>query len=301
MARKSGRKESNTSGAKRQVNHKVIAREDAEQRTGRHVPARVLRMAALLTTGIVIGFAMGARVQGSLSPLGGSLGDVVQRIEKWSQNLFSPTRSSKEVHTVPGQPSLESNREAESDASTDSIREEYTYPDEISYGQSYDTSTDQSAAGKEASGLSNVGESAYTEDADYASAGRYIDVDLGTQYAVLYDGAGNVLWESPIVSGDVTTGFGTPEGTYTIYDKELSTELIGLDYDGDGYPDYDNYVDYWMPFSGGLGLHDASWRENFGENIYSYDGSHGCVNLPYDAAASLYDLVTVGETVVVHW
>lgn len=133
------------------------------------------------------------------------------------------------------------------------------------------------------------------------SQGRYIDVDLGSQYAWFYDSNGSVIWESYIVSGDTGVGRSTPTGTFNIYAKETDQELVGMDYDHDGNPDYRSRVNFWMPFSGGYGLHDATWRDSFGGDIYSYDGSHGCVNLPYDAAASLFSLASVGEKVIVHW
>lgn len=58
---------------------------------------------------------------------------------------------------------------------------------------------------------------------------------------------------------------------------------------------------YWMPFVGNsVGLHDADWRSKFGSNIYEYNGSHGCVNLPPDKAAELAGLINVGTVVVVH-
>ncbi|MEE1273363.1 MAG: L,D-transpeptidase, partial [Olegusella sp.] len=61
-------------------------------------------------------------------------------------------------------------------------------------------------------------------------------------------------------------------------------------------------VTYWMPFIGNdVGLHDASWRSQFGGSIYQYNGSHGCVNLPTDKAAQLYGLTRVGDKVIVHW
>jgi lipoprotein-anchoring transpeptidase ErfK/SrfK len=44
-----------------------------------------------------------------------------------------------------------------------------------------------------------------------------------------------------------------------------------------------------MPFHDGQGLHDASWRTTFGGNIYQTNGSHGCVNLPEDAAQVIYE------------
>ena len=134
-----------------------------------------------------------------------------------------------------------------------------------------------------------------------SSLGRYIDVDLANQYARLYDASGNVIWESYVVSGDTGEGHGTPTGTYHVYAKETDRDLVGMDYNNDGLPDYNSHVNYWMPFSGGYGLHDATWRDSFGGSIYSYSGSHGCVNLPYDAAATLYSTISVGETVVVHW
>ena len=48
------------------------------------------------------------------------------------------------------------------------------------------------------------------------------------------------------------------------------------------------------------GLHDASWRSNFGGDYYLYAGSHGCVNTPLDAIATIYNNITVGTLVVVY-
>lgn len=49
-----------------------------------------------------------------------------------------------------------------------------------------------------------------------------------------------------------------------------------------------------------IGLHDASWRKSYGGEIYKTNGSHGCVNLPKEAAYQLYDMVNVGTSVIVH-
>ena len=65
--------------------------------------------------------------------------------------------------------------------------------------------------------------------------------------------------------------------------------------------DYESPVTYWMPFNGGIGLHDATWRSRFGGSIYYYSGSHGCVNLPYSAAADIYSIVEAGMPVVCYW
>lgn len=130
---------------------------------------------------------------------------------------------------------------------------------------------------------------------------RYIDVDLMSQYVRMYGDNGKLIWESDCVSGDISQGQQTITGVYTIQGKESPATLVGLDYDYDGEPDYETDVEYWMPFYGGYGLHDALWRDYFGGDAYQYDGSHGCINLPYYKAQSLYDLIRVGDVVVVHF
>lgn len=130
---------------------------------------------------------------------------------------------------------------------------------------------------------------------------RFLDVDLTEQYARFFDGGANVIWESECVSGDPGVGNDTVTGVYAIYDKESPKKLIGLDEDGDGEPDYESDVEFWMPFYGGYGLHDATWRSYFGPDAYLYGGSHGCVNLPLYAAQELYGLIQVDDVVVVHY
>ena len=55
-----------------------------------------------------------------------------------------------------------------------------------------------------------------------------------------------------------------------------------------------------MPFYDGQGLHDASWRYSFGGNIYVYNGSHGCVNMPPAAAQALYYEIEDGMAIVIY-
>ena len=45
-------------------------------------------------------------------------------------------------------------------------------------------------------------------------------------------------------------------------------------------------------------MHDASWRSEFGGNIYRTNGSHGCINLPYSAAQEIYELVEKNTPVI---
>ena len=135
--------------------------------------------------------------------------------------------------------------------------------------------------------------------------GRHIDINLTTQFARFYDTDGKVIWDSYCVSGgwDIEKGgmHHTPTGEFAIQAKETNRILTGADTDKDGKPDYESFVYYWMPFLDyDYGLHDATWRDEFGGDIYTWWGSHGCVNLPLDKAEELFNLVNVGDPVVVH-
>jgi len=128
----------------------------------------------------------------------------------------------------------------------------------------------------------------------------YIDVDLTEQIVRMYDNSGALVLLTYCVTGDQATNNGTITGVYSIQEKSSPKKLIGLDSNGDGQPDYENDVQYWMSFFGGYGLHDALWRDLFGGSVFQAAGSHGCVNLPYSQAQLMYNSVTVGYPVVVH-
>lgn len=120
----------------------------------------------------------------------------------------------------------------------------------------------------------------------------YVDVNIAAQTMTYFEN-GEIKLQSPCVTGNVNRGDGTPCGTFSIINKVPGKYLIG--------PTWKCWVNRWMQFtSDHIGLHDATWRKSFGDNIYQTDGSHGCVNLPNDVAASLYDMVSIGTTVVVH-
>lgn len=131
------------------------------------------------------------------------------------------------------------------------------------------------------------------EETNMAYGGSYVEIDLDNQCLWLYKN-GNLIIKSPLVSGNVSTGYRTRNGVFSIYGKTKGTYLTG--------PTWRSYVDYWMPFNGGVGLHDASWRSSssFGGTTYIYDGSHGCINLPPKNAATVYNNVSVGTKVIVY-
>ena len=119
----------------------------------------------------------------------------------------------------------------------------------------------------------------------------YVEIDLTSQHLWVYKD-GELVEETDFVSGNVSRGYNTPVGVYGITYKERNATLRGAT--------YTSHVDYWIPFNGNVGMHDASWRSSFGEDIYLRNGSHGCVNLPPKKAAVIYEYVEKGEPVIVY-
>jgi lipoprotein-anchoring transpeptidase ErfK/SrfK len=125
---------------------------------------------------------------------------------------------------------------------------------------------------------------------------KYIEVNLSTQRLFAWQN-GQIVLTAPTVTGKDSAP--TVTGVFAIYTKERNRYLNGAAY---GY-DYNVFVQYWMPFYQGFGLHDASWRPTswFGDQAFHYNGSHGCVNLWTSTAAYLYDWAPVGTPVWIHF
>ena len=129
---------------------------------------------------------------------------------------------------------------------------------------------------------------------------RYVDVDLSEQHAYMYDAEGTLIWETDIVTGGPGASRATPTGVWDLNTNNGYAMLVGRK--SDGSIDYETPVNYWMPFvRQSIGLHDANWRGSFGGSIYTYNGSHGCVNLPPSKARELHNIIEVGDVVITHW
>ena len=136
------------------------------------------------------------------------------------------------------------------------------------------------------------------ETQDPTFGGTYVEIDIDNQTVYYYED-GQCLVETPCVTGTGSVPRrSTPTGVFHIYDKQRSRTLYG-DIQPDGSYGYASFVNYWMRFCGGCGLHDATWRDSFGGDIYWDSGSHGCVNLPYEAAAQMYEIVEEGTPCIV--
>jgi hypothetical protein len=99
-----------------------------------------------------------------------------------------------------------------------------------------------------------------------------------------------LVFASKVTTGAVYRNEATPDGTWQIYAKQTHRWLSG--------PGYDVEVNYWMPFYGGYGIHDAPWQKMpYGTDDYLARGSHGCVQVPTAVMARLYAWAPVGATV----
>lgn len=118
-----------------------------------------------------------------------------------------------------------------------------------------------------------------------------IEVDKSKQHVWAYTPESKAVMDSGCVTGRKGV-HDTPTGIFFI-------SQLSKDYDMHG----DDYVSHCQRFmritNSGVALHDASWRYRFGGNIYTYNGSHGCINLPTAFALRLADKVVVGNTMVI--
>lgn len=119
----------------------------------------------------------------------------------------------------------------------------------------------------------------------------YIEVDK-TNQTLYYYVDGELIVETPVVTGCTGNGHGTPTMISPICSKETDRYLIG--------PGYKSFVHYWMHVRNGIGIHDAMWRSEFGGEIYKWGGSHGCINTPDDAMITLFEQVPLGTIVVIY-
>ena len=117
----------------------------------------------------------------------------------------------------------------------------------------------------------------------------YLEINITRQY-IWYYKHGKLIAQGDIVSGNVSRGNGTPLGIYEITYKQEGSTLRGANYEAK--------VEYWMPFNGNIGLHDASWRYSFGGDIYLNDGTHGCINAPKYLAKKIFAEIEAGTPVI---
>ena len=127
----------------------------------------------------------------------------------------------------------------------------------------------------------------------------YVEIDLTAQH-LWFIKDGQKMMDSPIVTGNPNKGNATPQGVYTLTYKTKNATLRGPK-QPDGSYEWESPVSYWMPFNGGIGMHDASWQSSFGGSRYKTHGSHGCVNMPLEKAKQIYGYIDAGTVVICHY
>ena len=120
----------------------------------------------------------------------------------------------------------------------------------------------------------------------------YAEIDLTNQRMWMYKD-GKIVVATDVVTGKPDGEHDTPQGTYKLKYKEKNATLKGAN--------YSTPVAWWMPFNGDIGMHDATWQPTFGGDRYIKHGSHGCVNLPLDKAASIFNYAVVNMPVVCYY
>ncbi len=113
---------------------------------------------------------------------------------------------------------------------------------------------------------------------------RWIEIDLSEQVLRAWEGD-TLFLETPVSTG--LPWWPTPTGEFRIWIKLRATKMEG----GEGkYYYYLPNVPYVMYFKNsnipgwrGFGLHGTYWHDDFGTQR-----SHGCVNLPTEAAKEIY-------------
>ena len=127
-----------------------------------------------------------------------------------------------------------------------------------------------------------------TDDIGYT----YVEICISQQRMWCYEN-GYLVVDTPVVTGNPNKGDATPSGGVWAIDAKMRDTIL----EGEGY---ESPVDYWMPFNGDVGIHDMQNRYYFGGTIYLTNGSHGCVNTPYEQAKTIYETISIGSPVIVY-
>ena len=122
-----------------------------------------------------------------------------------------------------------------------------------------------------------------------AKGQKTIVVSISHQMLWVYKGD-QVVLSSYVSTG--RAGFDTPVGSFAILSKLPSQTMEGVI--GGEYYNVPDVPDVMYFTNEGHALHGTYWHNNFGTPM-----SHGCVNLPMDVAAWLYDWAPVGTPVLI--
>jgi len=120
----------------------------------------------------------------------------------------------------------------------------------------------------------------------------YVEVSIDEQHLWYYKN-GKLFIETPVVTGTANSHRSTPHMLTQILNKATDYEMHGSY--GSSFAKYAMWVS-----DEGILIHDASWRDEYGGDIYTYNGSHGCINTPLEAVIKIFDDIEIGTPVIVY-
>ncbi|TMC62065.1 MAG: L,D-transpeptidase, partial [Chloroflexota bacterium] len=132
-----------------------------------------------------------------------------------------------------------------------------------------------------------------------AGVGKVIVVSLSRQVLTAYQD-GNAILTTFVATG--RPQLPTPPGVYHIFARYSPYKMISPWPYGSPWWYPSSWTSFAMEFiGGGYFIHDAPWRSWYGPGANLYNGTHGCVNVPYSPMATLWNWAPIGTTVVVQY
>lgn len=109
----------------------------------------------------------------------------------------------------------------------------------------------------------------------------YVELSIAKQH-LWYVKDGEVVLDTDVITGlDSDAKRRTPTGMFKTMDFYEDYTMHG--------DDYTAFSEYFIRLTpNGIGIHDASWKSEFGGGLYKTEGSHGCINTPYEKVKVLY-------------
>ncbi|HEY0493881.1 MAG TPA: L,D-transpeptidase, partial [Candidatus Dormibacteraeota bacterium] len=130
-------------------------------------------------------------------------------------------------------------------------------------------------------------------------SGKVIVVSLGRQALTAYQD-GTAVLTTLVATG--RPALPTPPGVYHIFARYAPYQMISPWPKSSPYWYPNSWTNFAMEFAGGgYFIHDAPWRSWYGPGSNVYNGTHGCVNVPYSPMAFLWNWSPIGTTVIVQY
>ena len=122
----------------------------------------------------------------------------------------------------------------------------------------------------------------------------FIEVSLSEQKLWLHR-SGAIVYETDIVSGLPVSGRETETGLMTIEACESDAVADPVETGGT-----EAVIQHKLLLSKGIYISDASWRSEFGGNVYLENGTHGSIAVPENAMQQIAEAASEGIAVIIY-